>query len=148
MTSPAPIDDRVPVAVRVGVAADVRFVVSSWVAAMRGVYPNRYVHDYWPRACESVRARIDRANTLIAYFEDYPDDIVSYLVFARRGGLVIAHYAYTKDLARRQGHVSMLLGLANPERLPLIFTQPAKNENVMAHFCRKAIFDPSMWSEA
>lgn len=139
--------DPVPVGERVGLEEDVRFVLSSWCASLRGVYPNRHVHDFWIRVPIDVRAHIDRATTLIAYLEDQPDEIVSYLVFLRRRGIVIVHYAYTKDLARRQGHVHNLLALANPERLPICFTQPARNENVMAHFCRTAIFDPSLWLE-
>jgi hypothetical protein len=139
--------EPVPVDVRVGLESDLRFVVASWVASMRGVYPNRYAHDYWTRMTEDVRAHIDRATTLVAYLDTMPDEIVSYLVSIRRGGIVIAHFAYTKDGARREGHVARLLALANPDGLPLSFTQPAKNENAMAHFCKRAIFAPHLWSE-
>jgi hypothetical protein len=147
MSSAAPSLDPVPVDVRVGLDSDARFVVSSWVASMRGIYPNRYAHDYWTRMTEDVRAHIERSNTLVAYLEMMPDEIVSYLVFLRRGGIVIAHFAYTKDGARREGHVSRLLALANPDRLPLSFTWPAKNENAMEHFCKRAIFAPQLWAE-
>ena len=144
---PSPKSALVPIEVRVGLEEDVPFIVSTWTASMRGVYPNRYAHDYWPRMTEAVRAHVDRANTIVAYLSEFPAEIVAYLVFLRRRDIIIAHFAYTKDLARRQGHVRTLLALANPDRLPLSFTQPARNENVMEHLCRSAIFCPQLWQE-
>lgn len=130
-----------------GLESDLRFVVSSWVSTLRGIYPNQYALDYFPRAIGDVTAHIQRANTLIAYLENEPDEIVSYLVFLRRRDICIAHFAYTKDGARRQGHVSSLLALANPEGLPWVFTRPARNENAMRHFVSRAIYDEILWQE-
>jgi hypothetical protein len=137
----------IPIAVRVGLEQDVRFVVSTWAKSMRGIYPNQYAFEFYQRIHADIRAHIDRANTLIAYLEDEPEEIVAYLVFLRRRQHIVAHFAYTKEGARREGHLSTLLELANPDKLPLTFTHPARNENAMRHFVSRAIFDPSLWTE-
>ena len=137
----------IPRDIRAGTEEDYHFIVATWTTSLKGIYPNRHAIDFFAKKMPDIRSHVERANTLVAYVAEEPDDILSYLVFLRRGNLVIAHFSYTKDLARRQGHLSALLELANPSGLPLTFTQPARNENVMRHLCRKYIFDPSLWGE-
>jgi hypothetical protein len=137
----------VPVSVRVGIDDDLRFIVASWASTMRSVYPNQYAFDFWPRVTRDIREHLERASALVAYLEDEPDEIISYLVSLRRGNSLVVHFAYTKDAARRQGHVSRLLALANPDGLQLAFTHPARNENAMRAFVAKAVFDPLLWSQ-
>jgi hypothetical protein len=138
-------DVRVPTAIRVGTDDDLRFIVASWASTSRAIYPNGHAFDFWSRTTGDIRAHLERSSVLVAYLEGEPDEIVSYLVTVRHHTILVAHFAYTKEAARRQGHVRSLLALANPDGLGLTFTHPARNPNAMAAFCKRAIFDPEMW---
>ena len=143
----APKLDAIPVTIRVGLDEDRNFIGDSWTRTLLRMGHNMEAIDFFPRKLADIAAHIERAAVLVAHLEGEPSEIVSYLVYLRRRGVLVVHFAYTKDLGRRQGIVRELLRMANPEELPIAFTQPAKNDNVMRHWTRKAIFDPDLWSQ-
>jgi hypothetical protein len=59
---------------------------------------------------------------------------------------LIIHYAYTKVDARRQGIVKELMEFPKIDgrEHTVIFTHPAKNENMMMTLMKKYIYDPSI----
>ncbi len=138
----------VPTEVRVGLIEDFRFVADSWAKSLRPIGYNYLAFDWFPRKLRDIQAHLERSTVLVAHLDGEPSEIVSYLVYTRVRDIFVAHFAYTKDNARRQGIVRELLAVANAEQLPVAFTQPAKNEETMRHFAGKFVFDPDLWSQS
>lgn len=132
---------------RIGMEQDVHFIADSWTRTLFKIYPNQYAIDFFSKTIADIKAHLSRSQILIAHLEDEPEEIVSYIVSNHQqfGKVLIVHFAYTKDLARRQGVLRDLLEIANPDKRPIAFTQPAKNANIMEYFSKKAIYDPSLW---
>jgi hypothetical protein len=144
---PAPVIAQVPIEIRVGYDSDRNFIGDSWTRTLLTMGHNAESHDFFRQKLADILAHLERSSVLVAHHAEDPNKIVSYLCSLYRGSIFVVHFAYTKELGRRQGHVRKLLEVANPMRWPTVFTQPAKNENVMRHFLSKYIYDPTIWSE-
>jgi hypothetical protein len=137
-------NELVPFEIRLATTDDIHFITNSWLLSTKHQYPNQYALDFAKHYTEYLSKLTSRSISLVAHLQEEPSEILSYLVYTSFRKNMVVHFAYSKVDARNQGIVRNLLQFANPEKLPIVFTHPAKNENLMQHFARKWIFDPSV----
>ena len=127
--------------IRPGTAEDAEFIVKTWLATQRHIYPNSYALDWAAKTEAAIADLLRRATVLVSAIDDRT---VSYLVHQIAGRIFVVHFAYTDELARRQGMVRRMIYLANVGLFPVAFTHAPRNENVMRHLVTRYIFDPSL----
>ena len=132
------------VKIRLGKLDDLPFVRNSWTLGMETQYPNMHALDFRKRFHEFLTGLIEKSTVLIAHLDDDEDEILSYLVYTSFRDMLVIHYAYTKEDARKQGIVSDLMKFANVNDYPVVFTHASRNPNRMKKFCMKYIFDPGV----
>jgi hypothetical protein len=132
--------------IRLGMIDDMPFILDSWTQQMRHIYPNQYNKDFSISYRNYLRNLISNSTVLVSYLEGEKDQIISYLIYTSFQKQMVIHYAYTKVDARGSGHVHDLIVFGNPLNYPIVFTHPAKNENIMNALCKKHIYDPTLTS--
>jgi hypothetical protein len=130
--------------IRLGTLNDVPFIKDAWLKTMRHIYPHQFEVDFAQNYQSHMQTLIDNSITLVAHLKEDEDDILSFLVYTFFRGHLICHFAYTKADIRNQGLLNELLKWAGPVNQSLIMTHPTKNENLMAHFMEKYLFDPTI----
>lgn len=128
--------------IRLAETTDLPFIRDCWVKSVHKTYPNMHQVDFYRTYHRMLDALIPQATTICSVLDDSPDDIVSFLSYTGFRGKLVVFYAYTRAEERRQGFLNQLLEFANPNQLKIVFFEACRNENVMAHFARKYIFDP------
>lgn len=135
--------DHLPFEIRLATVDDLPFIKDSWLLAIKYIYPNQYELDFADNFQPHMQKIIQGSVIVVAHLAEEPNEILSYLIYTSFRHQQIIHYGYTKVDARRQGLLNHLICFTNPHKLPIVFTHPAKNQNVMAVFCRKYIYSPS-----
>jgi GNAT superfamily N-acetyltransferase len=133
-----------PISIRVAEPKDVAFIATCWLQSKRHTPPwdaaswTLFLREERPR----VENRIKRSAALVAYWEEHPDELVSFVVYRAEFGSMILEYAYTRAEHRRQGAASMLLHAANAIGLPIVATHVPRNDHVARAWRSKMVFDP------
>lgn len=136
--------DTIPFRVRMGEVSDLPFIYDSWMQSLKFIYPHKYDKCFSKNYAKIINILLDKSCSLVAHLEGERDEILSYLIYTSFEENMVIHFGYTKADCRREGKLRELLHFANPLLLPVVFTHPAKNENVMEYLCRKFIYDPSI----
>ena len=89
---------------------------------------------------------IEKSFIQVAHLKDDMNEIISYIIYQGWQQKQIVHFAYTKSDARHKDIMNKLIKETNPNRFPIIFTCPAKNEHIMKHFANKYTYDPTILS--
>lgn len=136
--------------IRLGQVEDLPFIMDSWTKTMHQTYPNQHIPDFEPKFHAQLDHLLHNATVLVSCLDTNPAAIISYLVYTSFRQQLVVYYAYTRPgingQERRQGFLNQLLQFANPTQSKVIFTFPAKNENVMKYLSNKYIFDPFLLS--
>ena len=138
--------DNLPIQIRLSTNDDNNFIIDSWTNTMKHMYPNQYALDFHTHYQNYVKSLIINSLSVVAHLENEPNEIISYLVYTFFRSSQVVHFAYTKLDARNQKILNRLIDFSNPEKHPVVFTHPAKNENIMHYLCSKYIYDPSIMS--
>lgn len=143
-TLPSPINpaDKLDIQLRLGTKDDLPFIVSSWTQMTKHTYPNMFALDYNKHFGERIARLVNKSSVVVAHLDGEPNEIVGYIVYTTFIKSCVVHYTYVKLDARGQGISNTLLAFANPIVLPVVFTHPPKNENLMNKLCTKYIYDP------
>ena len=130
--------------IRIGTKQDLSFILDSWSKISKHIYPNQYISSFQEDYNVYLKHLISNSMIIISHLYNEPDVIVSYLVYFVSLDRLFIHFAYTKLSARNEGQVSKLIQFANPSSLPIVFTHPPKNENLMKSLCKKYVFNPTV----
>jgi uroporphyrinogen-III decarboxylase len=130
--------------IRLATTDDLHFIVDSWARSLRHTYPNQYAIDFYPRTLNELSELIKECTVVIAHEATDHNEIISWMVYTTFKTNIVVHFAYTKDGARKQGKIKDLLNFANLLNSSVVFTRPAKNENIMKVLASKYIYDPTL----
>jgi hypothetical protein len=131
--------------IRLATTDDLHFIQDSWLKAASHTYPNQHALDFATHQKQRMQTLIDASVIIVAHLPEDSNELLSYLVYSSFRGNLVIHYSYTKTDARNKGILRSLIGFAaGPNTVPIVFTQAAKNENIMKHYANKFIFDPSV----
>ena len=133
--------------VRIATVDDRPFILRTWIMTQHMVYPNQYAHGWQDRTEQAIKDRLYRASTLVSHLDGDPGAVVSYIVYQIFLHTLVVQYAYTDETARRQGHISRMVKLANVQDGAVVFTHAPRNENAMRNISKRYLFEPSMWGQ-
>jgi hypothetical protein len=131
-------------AIRLGTINDLPFIKDSWRKAIKYIYPHQYELDFDKNYQLHMQKLIDNSIILVNHVKDDSNDILSYLIYTSFRGKMVIHFAYSVVDARNNGLVKELMTFASPEKIPVIFTHPAKNEQIMHKLSQSYIYDPTI----
>lgn len=135
---------NLPTDIRLAIKDDLAFIKDSWTKSMKYIYPNQYALDFTSHYQDNIDNIISNSVAIVSFLRGHEEEIISYLVYKFfKGEIMIAYFGYTKADARKQNKLNDLIRFANPDKLPIVFTAPPKNETIMKHFSSKYIFDPT-----
>ena len=137
-------------AIRLSTPDDNAWIIDCWYKAQKDIYPNRYIADFPIKYHQYINSILNNRKhptiTSILCLDDDPHWIVAFMTYTTFLDDLVVHFAYTRKDQRRQGHINKLLTAINFAHVPVVFTHPCKNENIMKHMCDKYIYDPSILS--
>jgi hypothetical protein len=134
----------VSTSVRLATTQDHPFILDSWAKELSHTFPFKYHTDYYHFILPTLSKLLQQSTIAIAYLNNEPEEIVSYLIYTCFLHRQVIHFAYTKNEARHQGKLTQLLNFSNPTALPMVLTHPAKSDNRMKRLTQRCIFDPSI----
>lgn len=147
---------RLDIDIRLSTLEDIPFICNSWIRSAKNTYPNMYDINFNDNYLSYIVRSIENSITLIACLKDDPNEIIGYLTYSSylhnqrsadtsaKASYQLIHFSYVKADARRQGVMNKLLTFSRSaldSRIPILFCNAAKNENVMNHLTKKYIFD-------
>jgi len=130
--------------IRLGTKDDYPFILNSWTNQQVHIYPNNYSFQYKAKLQTSLLHLLNKSIVLVLHEESSEVEIVGYLVYGSFLDRQVIHFGYVKHDARREGQLTKLMQFSNPDKKTIVFTYPAKNENLMKVLCDRYIFDPSV----
>ncbi len=135
---------QLDLSIRIATIDDLSFIIKSWVRTQSQIYPNNFAFDFYNKYNNYVKSLLDKSVTLVSCLSDSQEDIVGYLVYTSFDGKCVIHFSYVRPEERKVGICNSLIQFANIDNTPIIFTSPAKRQDIMKHLNTKYIFDPSL----
>jgi hypothetical protein len=134
--------------VRLATTADDAFIRDSWVHAAHRTYPHRYAvtEEFFLHQRARIQRILQDSVSAVAHVADDEDDLLGHMVYARWRNVLCVHFAFVKPDARRHGIFKAMLDFANWEKLPIVLTAPAVDEDTMKALTKRYLFDPELLS--
>lgn len=92
-------------------ATDYGFVKATWISSAKDKLAPQSM--YYIEEGRKIDKLLNIAQTMIAYIEDEPNIILSFINYGYELDNLIIHYAFTKSLFRKQGIQNKLINIIN-----------------------------------
>ena len=127
--------------VRLAETTDMPFIYDSWIKTAHRTYPNNYAEDFCADEAARVQRIVQGSVLAVACLQNDQNELLGHVVYGKWRKTCVVHYAFVKPDARRRGVLGSMLGFANFERHPVVFTAPAQDEKVMAGLMKRYLYD-------
>ena len=104
-------EQSLPIEIREAYPSETNFIYNSWIKSghRSRVYEMVAKEIYTLNQHDIITHVLARANVIVAQEHNKPENIYGYLVYQHVDGVLVVHYAYTKQIFRRLGILNSLL---------------------------------------